>query len=123
MPTAPLAGPAVLAPPAGAQSTPLIPTEPLLPDEVEPDEPDVPEEDEPDESDAPDMPDEPLEVLGVLEPEEGSSVLLAAPEVLGWLDASIPVDDAEVEEDCAYANPEAANNAKNNGDKRDIISP
>lgn len=40
-----------------------------------------------------------------------------------WLDDSSPEEEDVLEADCANANPEAVSNAKNNGDKRDIISP
>lgn len=58
----------------------------------------------------------------VLVLEDGSSVLLLVVEAPDWLDASMPVEE-ELDEDCANANPEAVSKAKNNGDKRDIISP
>lgn len=148
MPTEPPALAPLLLPPVGAQSTPVMPTEPPLADEEEPELPEVPELLEPLEppiapelSDAPELPeapalpdvpelsvvlelpDAPLEPLMVPVLEEGRSVLLPELVTPDWLDASIPGDAVEVDEDCAYASPDAVNNTKNKGDKRDIISP
>lgn len=94
--------------PAGAQSTPLIPTFPP-PAEIL------------DELDTPFEPDD------TLAPEDDSPTPPVPVVTLVWLDAPVPDEALDAEEDCAVAKPDAASeampSAQSKGDNRNIFPP